>query len=572
MEMLDYLLSAMTDAVMAYNLNERSYIFVSPAIENITGYKPEEYKNNPNLFNSIIYTEDRAIVDEFTKSLKVPDEKEITYRINTKDTSVRWIQEKRVQFIHDTLGHPIILNILKDITDVVTFKEEAKHQVWFLNSLIEAQEALIFRIDKDGNYTYVNQAYTRMLGYQKEKLIGKSIYNISYSSDISRLKAAFSDCINNPGKIITVLHRKVNDAGHTRWINATCVAVANANNEIIEIQGTGFDVSELEEAKMTVENILEKLNFYLDSITDAFFILDKEWRFLRVNSAWEKQFARNRADVLGRLIWDVLPAAIGTPFEDGFKKAVVEQQTFKFIASSPISKRWFRVSAYPSDEGLAVLMRDFTREKESEEQAMWTKHNLEGIINNTNDMIWSVDKNKVYVFANDAYKKWLKHNFDIDHLEGSKLYEQLYDNESVVQEWTNYYDRVLAGERFSIDFESYDKCTNELISFEVSFNPIYDENNNVSGAGCFAHNVTLRLKFELAIQEQNERLRNIASLSSHELRRPVATIIGLIDILDKENLNNPENHEIVKHLQTESYELDSVIKLIVNKTFIDNIK
>jgi signal transduction histidine kinase len=80
------------------------------------------------------------------------------------------------------------------------------------------------------------------------------------------------------------------------------------------------------------------------------------------------------------------------------------------------------------------------------------------------------------------------------------------------------------------------------------------------------------LKTEEALIEQNERLKNIASLSSHELRRPVASMLGLINIMDRENFTNPENRQIIEHLFTVSKEIDEVIRLIVNKTFMDNAK
>jgi signal transduction histidine kinase len=104
----------------------------------------------------------------------------------------------------------------------------------------------------------------------------------------------------------------------------------------------------------------------------------------------------------------------------------------------------------------------------------------------------------------------------------------------------------------------------------VSFNPIYRATKDeIIGVGCFARDITERLKTEEALIEQNERLKNIASLSSHELRRPVASMIGLLNIIDRDNFSNPENEQIIEHLVTVTHEIDEVIRLIVNKTFID---
>jgi hypothetical protein len=45
--------------------------------------------------------------------------------------------------------------------------------------------------------------------------------------------------------------------------------------------------------------------------------------------------------------------------------------------------------------------------------------------------------------------------------------------------------------------------------------------------------------------------------------------MGLLNILDRDNFNNPENEQIMDHLFTVTNEIDEVIRLIVNKTFID---
>ena len=73
-------------------------------------------------------------------------------------------------------------------------------------------------------------------------------------------------------------------------------------------------------------------------------------------------------------------------------------------------------------------------------------------------------------------------------------------------------------------------------------------------------------KSEESIKEQNNRLQTIANISSHELRRPVATILGLVSLFDEDNMQNPLNKEILSHLNTSTLELDAVIHNIIEKT------
>ena len=204
------------------------------------------------------------------------------------------------------------------------------------------------------------------------------------------------------------------------------------------------------------------------------------------------------------------------------------------------------------------------------EEIAWTKNNLEALINATEDLTWSIDRNGRYVYMNSAYRKQISNNIGVIPSEGDDAYSHSGGTEKVRNEWRSYYDRALAGERFVTRHDSRHPKTKQIRHFEVSFNPIYkDTKEEIIGVGCFARDVTTILNTEEALIKQNERLQNIASLSSHELRRPVASMLGLINIIDRENFNNPDNAQIIEHMFTVTSEIDEVIRLIVNKTFID---
>jgi signal transduction histidine kinase len=75
--------------------------------------------------------------------------------------------------------------------------------------------------------------------------------------------------------------------------------------------------------------------------------------------------------------------------------------------------------------------------------------------------------------------------------------------------------------------------------------------------------ITLIKQNELRITHQNKQLMEIAEINAHEIRRPVATILGLVQLFNKETI---ENKELLKHLETATLELDKVIRRIIDKT------
>lgn len=113
------------------------------------------------------------------------------------------------------------------------------------------------------------------------------------------------------------------------------------------------------EAAQTRANILER-------VTDAFYGLDRQWRFTYVNRRCEEYLQKNRDELLGKVVWDVFPVARGTVFESQYHKAVRDQVPVHFEVLSPVSHKWIEVYAYPSCDGLSVNFRDISARKQAE--------------------------------------------------------------------------------------------------------------------------------------------------------------------------------------------------------------
>jgi len=468
-------------------------------------------------------------------------------------------------------NHSCRIIIATDVTEKVLQQEALKRREQFLTSLVDSQTNFLVRIDADYNFTFANRWFFKTLGYKEKEIIGAPFSKIVSPDEYELCEQAFKNCIKNPGKVISLKHKKIDTDGTSHWIKWEFIAILDENGEISELQGVGQDVTQNIEIEKEVKKASEKLNSFVESITDAFFIVDNDWRFIRVNTAFEKITGRSREEILGSVIWDMFPDIIDTEFEEAYRKAMNEEISVQFTEYFKPLRKWLNTTVYPASEGLTVFMRDITYEMHVQEEILWTKNNLEALINNTEDLTWSIDQEGKYVYMNSAYRKRISDAIGVVPEDGDNAYLHSGPTDEINSEWRSYYQRAFDGERYVIRHESSNPKTKEPEHFEVSFNPIYRASKDqIIGVGCFARNITERLKTEEALIEQNERLKNIASLSSHELRRPVASMIGLLNILDRENFSNPENKQIMDHLHTVTQEIDEVIRVIVNKTFIDS--
>jgi signal transduction histidine kinase len=71
---------------------------------------------------------------------------------------------------------------------------------------------------------------------------------------------------------------------------------------------------------------------------------------------------------------------------------------------------------------------------------------------------------------------------------------------------------------------------------------------------------------ELRVTQQNQRLMEIALINAHEIRRPVATILGLMQLLTEKSATTESDKQVLEHLKAATNELDDVIKRIIDKT------
>lgn len=104
-----------------------------------------------------------------------------------------------------------------------------------------------------------------------------------------------------------------------------------------------------------------------ERMTEAFYALDKDWRFVYRNAAVRTmQRSKPDGEIDGKVIWETYPDLVGTRFETEFRRAMREVRAVKFEEHYPRLDMWFEVSAYPSEEGLSVYFRDVTERKRHE--------------------------------------------------------------------------------------------------------------------------------------------------------------------------------------------------------------
>jgi len=145
-------------------------------------------------------------------------------------------------------------------------------------------------------------------------------------------------------------------------VEGRVVAAVAVNTDVTEQVRARHEVERLlaesERAREVAETLHARSEAVLESIADAFYLLDRDWRFTYVNDAAEPLLQTTREHLLGRTLWEAFPDVAGSPFEGPYRDAMENGRVTSAEAYFAPLGTWFDVHTYPWTGGLMVHFRD----------------------------------------------------------------------------------------------------------------------------------------------------------------------------------------------------------------------
>ena len=250
-------------------------------------------------------------------------------------------------------------------------RKVARYREIFANS----QDATAI-IGLDGRYVEQNEAHRLLTGYGEQELVGATPAIHLGDAAFAEIAAALRERGVYRGEVVsTDCH------GMRRDIDLSAFVVTDADGAPVCYVGIKRDITErkrLEEkervlireqaARQEAEAGRERVATILESITDAFFALDAEARFVYVNRQMEVLLGRSRAELIGRSAWEELALAEGADLRQALERAHLENVAVGLETTLPQLRAWFQVHAYPSEGGVAAFLHDVTERRAAVDQ------------------------------------------------------------------------------------------------------------------------------------------------------------------------------------------------------------
>ncbi len=170
------------------------------------------------------------------------------------------------------------------------------------------------------------------------------------------------------------------------WSDLPLVVITSARERILNLIGSNANVtfiarplraltliSAVQAAlrarrhQFAMHELLEERETVLASISDAFSAVDRNWRYTYVNEKVAVLAKLPASEMVGRVIWDLFPEAIGTEFHKRCQYVMRTRQPTHAEFFYPPWDRWLEVRIYPTKEGIVIFRADITERKKQEQ-------------------------------------------------------------------------------------------------------------------------------------------------------------------------------------------------------------
>jgi PAS domain S-box-containing protein len=285
---------------------EGAWKYVSPQIERLLGFTPEEWVGDPGLWMRRVHPDDRervaaaeevltAAVEGAHDATKLPV-LATEYRMRSKDGREVWVRDEAF-FVPDT--DPVVMRgLLLDITDRALAERALRESNEALNALIESSPLAIVALDLERRVTRWNAAAETIFGWPAEEVLGRSYPVLSPSGDEDH-RSMFARLLRGEVLRSEEVVRLRRDGSEAHLL-LSAAPLRDERGEVAGAMGVLADVTDRKVAEALAGSVVR-------ASLDPIVVMDHEGDVVDFNPAAEATFGHARAAVVGRPVADLMP-------------------------------------------------------------------------------------------------------------------------------------------------------------------------------------------------------------------------------------------------------------------------
>ena len=492
--------------------NDGTVVYVSPAIERILGYKPEEIigKN----FFTYMFHEDRPLLVNAFRELAEKDYSYLEYRYITKDGEIRWVRSSTSPILNNgvvTGGR----GTLYDIHERKLAEESVKASEYRFRVLFESASVGMVILGTDNKILAVNQKFSEMTGYRVEDMSVisewwvKAYPDEQYRNEVQQFWAKkLSDFNNNKTEILPSEAKVTCKDKSTKFLEIG-IAITDMLNIVtfVDVSERRLNAIQLLEQKKYTESIIA-------AIPDLMFILSRDFIFLEVLPGKEKELTIPPEFFLNKNIREVLPKEIS----NGFSKAIIQITEgrnadpieYKLPSDGKICDYEARFTPFGMDK-VIVLVSNISWRKQTEEAMRKSEEKMRVVLDNTFHWEFWEGTDGKFIYHSPSCKRVTGYSgeelignkdlfLNMIHPEDKESYHQHHDDSVTLKKPGGHHFRII-------------RADGETRYIEHVCQPVFDENHVYIGIRGTNLDVTERKIAEDRVVQSEEKYRSLIDSS-----------------------------------------------------------
>ncbi len=449
---------------MIGSIDKDGYIlFVNNAFRDILGYESDEVIGRH--YADFLHPDDSLATDQAIKD---------TVTIGSKTNFVNRYFHKNGHAIHirwsgswaeeDEVLYCIGRNLSEH--EMLHYRLEESEQRY--KSLFDNNPDIIFVENKQGVVTEVNKQFLSIFRVSEQQIVGshaasflptdKAVVNNNYLQQAllgNYMRYDFELVLEGQVKIFDTLKYPIIVSG-----------------EIVGVHTIIKDITPMVRSHETVERQAKRLKTIFESITDAFFMLDRDWKLTYINSEAEKLLSLNRTYHIGKNVWTEFPSEVNGEFYKQYLHAAQTGEAVHFEAYYAATNIWVEVKAFPSEEGLSIYFDDITeRVKAQQELEM-----LSIVASKSINSVLIMDKHRHIEWVNEGFTNITGYTFA--EVAGKAPYSLLAGEETDGTTIRRIIERADQALPVREELLVYTK-SGEKRWLKIEANPVFDEGGNL---------------------------------------------------------------------------------------------
>ena len=234
--------------------------FVSPQIESMLGYTPEEWMSQPGLWYGCLHPDDRAAaMEEEALSLERGEPLSAEYRLIGRNGRVTWIRDEAlVQPGED--GKPVLNGIMYDVTGQRQAEEAEQEARARFQTLVEQVPAVVYAdaVDDQSTALYMSPRVEALTGYTMSEWVATpDLWRDSVHPEDRDRVMELSQRTNQTGEPFRAEYRLRRRDGSYRWVQDEAMLIHSDDGRPLHWQGIFYDVTERRQAEEALRSHLE---------------------------------------------------------------------------------------------------------------------------------------------------------------------------------------------------------------------------------------------------------------------------------------------------------------------------